>query len=166
MQSAAPPEVKKLTIAELMNRVATAPPDSFLFPCTLNAYSKETRFSLLKLRQQWLSKEQDSRYLVAPSTGCICPSVCVLLVEDTQAVANKGALILFDEGSSEKYYWLTKNLDLSHTSLSWVSSTPQLTLKDEGGNETKRCSIEQTKSGTPYSINCTDSAGKSTSLAR
>src|SRR6476619_4496564 len=50
---------KKFTVSELMERVATAPPDSFLFPCTLNAYSDERRADLRKTRDQWLAKEQD-----------------------------------------------------------------------------------------------------------
>jgi len=50
----------KITVAELMDRVVHASSDSFLFPCTLNAYSAADRAKLQKRRQTWLSKERET----------------------------------------------------------------------------------------------------------
>src|SRR4051812_44267144 len=122
-----PTESRKFTVAELMDRVAHATPDSFLFPCTLNSYSDQSRADLVKLREQWLSKEQDARYLVAPSTGCVCPSVCVLLLADSRESSNKGAVLILDNSGPEKYYWLSRDIDLSRATLGWDGATPSLT---------------------------------------
>jgi hypothetical protein len=160
------PEVRKFTVAQLMERVAKAPPDSFLFPCTLNAYSNEGRLTLLKLREKWFAKEQDTRYLIAPSTGCVCPSVCVLLLEDTQDPVNGGRVLVLDGDSGEKYYWLARNLDLSRLSLSWTDSVPKLTIKNASGNEEKICSVSSPGSSTKYSLSCEDTSGKPATLAQ
>src|SRR5258708_21637085 len=106
--SAAPPQ--KVTVAELMLRVVNAPKDSFLFPCTLNAYSDADRENLKKLRQTWLGHEQDGHYDLSSSTACVCPGICVLGIEDTtKAPPKNSALLVIDNLSENKYFWLAKN---------------------------------------------------------
>lgn len=159
--------VKKFTVGQLMERVANAPPDSFLFPCTLNAYSDEDRSNLRKLREQWLAKEQDTQYLVAPSTGCVCPGVCVVAVEDTlSAPPANSALIVIDHAASEKYYWLARRLDLSNASLSWVNSNPSLEFKTAQSGLTKNCLLEAPAPGSRLIAKCFDAKGKQVELSR
>jgi hypothetical protein len=158
---------KKFTVSELMDRVVKAPPDSFLFPCTLNAYSNETRANLAKIREQWLAKEQDARYMIAPSTGCVCPGICILAVEDSQtAPPSNAALIVLDQNSNEKYYWLARGLDLSGASLSWLSSTPEITFNDANGTRIKYCTIDPPKTTGHSIVNCTDASGRKISLSQ
>lgn len=152
---------KKLTVAELMDRVVNAPPDSFLFPCTLNAYSDDDRLKLRKLRQTWLSKERDSRYLVSPSTGCVCPGICVLAVEDTRAAApNNFALLIIEDLSANKYSWAVKNLDFTNAKLTWASSTPIAQFTNPDGSRGKSCTIEWDKKLNRYATPCSDGNGK------
>ncbi|MEP6847992.1 MAG: hypothetical protein ABI999_03985 [Acidobacteriota bacterium] len=158
----APPEAPtKITVAELIGRVANAKPESFLFPCTLNAYSAVDRQKLLKLRETWLAKEQDERYLISPSTGCICPSICVLTLEDRKAPppANS-AIILFDQTPTERYVWLAKNLNLTGAQLGWSSITPQITFTQSDGKVVKTCTFMPDKVPAHYVAVCTDGTGK------
>jgi len=151
----------KITVAELMDRVVHASSDSFLFPCTLNAYSAADRAKLQKLRQTWLSKERDNRYLLSPSTDCVCPGICALAIEDTQ---NKGAnnygIIVFGEGPPESYLWLIRNLDLKDAQITWSDTAPQIIFRGPNKAIIKTCSIALDKNTGRYMTPCTDSQGK------
>jgi hypothetical protein len=159
--------VKKFTVGQLMERVANAPPDSFLFPCTLNAYSDDDRSNLKKLRDQWLAREDDAQYLIAPSTGCVCPGVCVLAVEDTRSSppANS-ALIVIDHTAPEKYYWLARGLDLSNARLSWINSNPSLEFKTAQSDAAVNCLLEAPATGSRVVAKCSDAKGKRVELSR
>jgi hypothetical protein len=156
-----PEPPKKLTVAELMDRVANASPDAYLFPCTLNAYSAETRAKLKKVRAAWLAKEQDGRYLISPSTGCVCPGICVLAVEDTQAPPpNNSALIIIGDLSNSTYRWFATGLDLSHSYLSWLSGTPKIDFSADGKLTEKSCMIRYHNDVQKYVSECSDANGK------
>jgi hypothetical protein len=154
-----PEPSKKITVGELMDRVANAPPDSFLFPCTLNTYSTDDRARLRKLRQQWLSKEEDSRYLISPSTGCACPGICVLVVEDAKTVPPKNFAILIIDDLS-KYSFLNKNLEFINAKLTWASTIPIVQFMNSNGNVDRSCSIELDKKRNLYTTACSDGNGK------
>jgi hypothetical protein len=160
--TAIPEPARKLTVAELMDRVANAPPDAYLYPCTLNAFSPDDRANLKRLRDTWMSKEQDSRYLISPSTGCICPGACVLAVEDTQAPAPKNSsLIVIDDLSKNNYSWLARDLDMTNASLTWTGTIPAIDFSaGVGKSAAKKCLVEFDKAQKKYSTNCTDPAGK------
>lgn len=145
--------LKKITVGELMERTAKAPEDSFTFPCTLHVFKPGDRDKLRKLRDQWLAKEQDSRYILAPSKACVCPGICVLAVEDTskQGPSNWG-LVAIKDLESNAYSWVAKDVDLSNAKLTWMSSTPQLIFDDAEGKRVKTCSVEE-KAG-KYQMDC------------
>ena len=152
---------KKITVAELMDRVVRASSDSFLFPCTLNAYSSSDRVKLQKLRQTWLSKEHDSRYLLSPSTDCVCPGICALAIEDTQKEGpDNYEIIVFGNGPPESYLWLAKDLDLKDTQIAWSGTTPQIIFLGPDKTVAKTCSIALDKKGDRYTAPCTDPQGK------
>lgn len=148
------PVSQKVTVAELMQRVATAPPDAFLFPCTLNAYSDADRESLKKLRQTWLAKEKDANYQLSSAASCVCPGICLLRVEDTtKPPPNNSSLIVIDH--PDKYTWLARDLDLTHAEISWASTIPYIYyLGDDGKRNGKACSVQ--KVGQGYALNCTN----------
>jgi hypothetical protein len=154
------PSPQKVTIAELMQRVANAPKDSFLFPCTLNAYSDADRQNLKKLRQTWLTKEQDNHYELSSATECVCPGICVLRVDDlSKPSPNNSALLVIDNLADNKYFWFAKNLDLTHTEMGWASSIPYIYFLDENGKRNgKVCSVEKAKQS--YVAACSDGKGK------
>ena len=150
----APPT--KITVAELMDRVANAPPDAFLFPCTLGAYSESERNDLRRLREEWLKKEDDARYRVSP-TNCVCPGICVIEVEDTQRAAPANAsLLVIDQSTSKKISWLAKNIDLRNSRLGWDLTEPQITFSNADGSKKFGCVIRiDSKSNRPSS-SCSD----------
>jgi hypothetical protein len=154
------PVSQKVTVAELMQRVATAPKDSFLFPCTLNAYSDADRESLKKLRQTWVSKEKDERYQLLSSSACVCPGVCLLKVEDTsKAPPKNSALIVIDKPADNKYFWLAKDIDLERAEISWADTTPNIYfLGPDGKRNGSACAVEKSKES--FVLNCTDASGK------
>lgn len=159
--TAIPEPAKKLTVAELMDRVANAPPDAYLYPCTLNAFSADDRTNLKKLRDTWASKEHDSRYLISPSTGCICPGTCVLAVEDTQAPAPKNSSLIVIDLSKNNYSWLARDLDMTKASLTWTGTTPAIDFSAGGGKSAeKKCLVEFDKAQKKYSTTCSDPAGR------
>ena len=160
---ATPPDsVRRFTVAELMDRIAAAPPDSFLFPCTLNAYSNGDRAGLKKLRDDWVKKEPKDRYLIAPSTGCICPSICVLAVQDARTPSSWGVVVIGEKPSS--YYWAARDVDLSNASLTWTNAAPQIVFRDQNGAQLKSCTVEPAKGG-GYAMNCVDPTGKTVSVS-
>src|SRR5215813_4266208 len=71
--SPTPGRAPRITVANLIDRVVNAKPDAFLYPCDLNSQGEANRARLRNIRTQWLAKEQDERYIVAPDYGCICP---------------------------------------------------------------------------------------------
>jgi hypothetical protein len=148
-----PAPLKKITVGELMNRTASAPADSFTFPCTLHVYKDEDRDKLRKLRDLWLSKEKDNQYVLAPSKDCVCPGICVLKVEDTQkpGPSNFGLVVIKDL-ESNTYQWIAKDLDLTNAKLAWSETTPNLFFDDAAGKRVKTCSVEL-KAG-KYQMNC------------
>jgi hypothetical protein len=148
-----PPPLKKITVGELMNRTASAPADSFTFPCTLHVFKDEDRDKLRKLRVLWLSKEKDGQYILAPSRDCVCPGICVLKVEDTQKPGpNNFGLVVIKDLESSTYQWLAKDIDLSNAKLAWSNTTPNLYFDDATGKRVKTCSVEL-KAG-KYQMNC------------
>lgn len=144
--------VPKMTVAELMQRVATAPKDSFLFPCTLNAYADADRESLKKLRQVWLSKENDGRYKLSSATDCVCPELCVLKVEDSSKIPpNTFSLIVINR--PDKYIWAARDIDLSHAELGWAATVPYIYyLGPDGKRNGKACSVEPADGA--YTMKC------------
>jgi len=151
----------RITVAELINRVVSAKQDAFLYPCDLNSQGEANRAKLRDIRSQWLVREQDARYLVAPDGGCVCPSICVLTVEDAQVSppSNFGLLIL--QGSPpEKLTWLAKGIDLSNTTLSWLNTTPQITFKNHDGTPAKICSVHVNPKLVHVTTACSDGLGK------
>jgi hypothetical protein len=152
-----PAPLKKITVGELMNRTASAPADSFTFPCTLHVYKDEDRDKLRKLRDLWLSKEKDSHYVLAPSKDCVCPGICVLRVENaTMPAPNNWGLIVI-ERSLESYFWIARNSDLSNADLIWASSTPELKYHNPDGSKSQKgCWIELDKRLNQYVTNCWD----------
>ena len=153
----------RMTIAKLMDRVAGASPDSFLFPCTMAAYSVDDREKLRKFRQKWLSKEDDARYTVSPATGCVCPDFCVLKIEDTKTSSpNNLSLIVYDPSRPGGFYWLTRNKPLVNTELAWQSSVPFIYFRNPDGSKAGRtCRVEWNKMTNRYGTACTDEHGKS-----
>jgi hypothetical protein len=151
----------KITVADLINRVVNVKPDAFLYPCDLNSQGDANRAKLRDIRAQWLAKEQDDRYLVAPDYGCVCPSICVLTVEDTQKPAPKNFALLVLEGNPPgKLTWLAKDLDLSNTTLSWLNATPQITFKNPDNTTHKICSVDSDQKLGHLPISCTDPQGR------
>jgi len=146
------PASQKVTVAELMQRVAAAPKDAFLFPCTLNAYSDADRESLKKLRQAWLGHEKDDHYNLSSAASCVCPGICLLKVEDTtKPPPSNSALIVIDH--PDKYTWLARDLDLSHAEIGWASTTPYIHyLGDDGKRNGKACSVE--KAASAFALRC------------
>ncbi|MEP7075988.1 MAG: hypothetical protein ABI878_09265 [Acidobacteriota bacterium] len=130
----------KITVAELMERVANAAPDAFLLPCDLRAYSESGREDLRQLRNDWLKTADDNRYLVSPSKNCVCPGLCVIAVEDTQRPAPKNtSLLVINEFGRRKIKWLAKGLDLTNTRLAWASSEPEITFYNPDGTRKYVC---------------------------
>jgi hypothetical protein len=159
--SPTPGRPPKITVAELISRVIGAKPDAFLYPCDLNSQGDANRAKLRDIRTQWLGREQDARYLVAPDYGCVCPSICVLTVEDTQTAAPKNSALLVLEGNPPgRFTWLAKDLDLTDATLSWINTTPQITFKNPDGTQTKICSVDTDPKTGRLATACTDSQGK------
>jgi len=151
----------RITVAELINRVVNAKPDAFLYPCDLNSQGEANRAKLRDIRSQWLAMEQDARYLVAPDVGCVCPSICVLEVEDTQATAPRNLGLLVLEGNPPaKLTWLAKGVDLSNTTLSWLNTTPQITFKNPDGTQAKICTVDVNQKLGRLTTACADGQGK------
>ena len=151
----------RVTVAELINRVLTAKPDAFLYPCDLNSQGESNRAKLRDIRTQWLAKEQDGRYLIAPDVGCVCPSICVLTVEDAQgSPPNNFGLLVLQGSPPEKLTWLAKGMDLSNTTLSWLNTTPQITFKNSDGSQAKICSVDVNQKLGRVTTTCSDSQGK------
>ena len=147
------PPIKKITVGELMNRTANAPEGSFTFPCDLQTYKPEDRDKLRKLRDVWLSKEKDANYVLRPSGDCVCPSICVLKVEDTTRPApNSFGLIAIKDLESGGYQWIAKEIDLTNAKLTWTSSVPEVIFNGADGKVLKSCSIDL-KAG-KYQMNC------------
>jgi hypothetical protein len=151
----------KITVADLINRVINAKPDAFLYPCDLNSQGEANRARLRDIRTQWLAKEQDDHYLVAPDYGCVCPGICVLTLEDTQKPAPRNSALLVLEGNPpEKLTWLAKDLELTNTTLSWISTTPQLTFKNADGTLAKICSVDVDRKLGRTTTACADAQGE------
>ena len=147
----------KMTLAELMDKIVNAKPDEFLFPCDLNAYSAEDKESLRRLRDKWLRNEENDRFLISPSTGCVCPHICVLIVEDIKApTSKKAAVLVVDSLQNNKYVWLARNLDLSDTKLVWASSTPDLEFYKSDGSRNYGCFIEFSEKKHTFVSSCGD----------
>jgi len=108
-----------------------------------------------------MAKELDDRYVVAPDYGCVCPSICVLVLEDTQKAAPKNSTLLVLEGNPpEKLTWLAKELDLSNATLSWLNTTPQITFKNSDGTTSKICSVDSDDKLSHVSTSCANGQGK------
>jgi len=147
------PPIKRIMVGELMNRTANAPEGSFTFPCDLQTYKPEDRDKLRKLRDVWLSKENDENYVLRPSGDCVCPSICVLKVEDTTNPApNNFGLIAIKDLESGSYQWIAKDIDLTNAKLTWTSAVPNVVFNGADGQILKTCSIEL-KAG-KYQMNC------------
>ena len=151
----------QFTVGQLMERVSKVDDETFLYPCTLNMYSDEDRANLVKLRDQWMKKEQDRRYLVTQSTHCVCPDLCVLAVEDKQEQPPKNWRVLILDRTetpdlSMNYAWLTGNIDLNNGELTWVSSTPKIEFRDINGNSSYGCTIQRGNKPGKYTSICTD----------
>jgi hypothetical protein len=156
----------RMTFAQLIDRVAKAPPDSYLYPCNLNAYSDVGRANLATLAKSWTSKEDDARYIVTPSTGCVCPGICVVALEDTKGTAPKnfGLIAMGDPAEGDQteggYQWIARNLDLSDAELNWTGVVPQVTFRGNAGAIEKTCSIEKDKSSGRFTARCENDEGK------
>ena len=156
-----PSSPARITVAELINRVVSAKQDAFLYPCDLNSQGEANRAKLRDIRSQWLVREQDARYLVAPDGGCVCPSICVLTVEDAQgSPPNNFGLLVLQGAPPEKLTWLAKGIDLSNTTLSWLNTTPQITFKNSDGTSEKICSVDVNQKPGRLTTACSDGQGK------
>jgi hypothetical protein len=131
--------VKKITIGELMERTAKAPEDSFTFPCTLHMFKPEDRDKLKKLREQWLAKEDDARYIMST---CVCPGICVIKVSDVSKPGPNNSGLIAIKGLDSGYQWIGKDMDLTNTTLTWASTVPYLNFDDAEGKRLKTCTVE------------------------
>jgi hypothetical protein len=130
-----PAKAEKMTVAELLERAASAKPKEPHLATEINISLGGSK-RIKALRQLWIKHEDNSRYLLAPlKTHTVCPGICVMAVIDQQNPGpNNYGLVAFSDSSAPKRYgWAAKDLDLSNAELAWSSSTPWVALDNPDG---------------------------------
>lgn len=149
----------ELSFAELLGEMARRPSDQPAFPCDVRT-KLGGNAQLEKLRQRWLGAEDDGRYRIATKSrlsggiktnlredavlgACVCPGICVFVVQDKQGTEpnNYGVLVITDKSPERGVVWAARNIDLSTADLTFRSSTPYFEFAKDGNERVAECGV-------------------------